>query len=250
MAGSRIGDRPSESGDADSSGHLDLDRSRTIGLVLAEAYPILLFGLEYAFKIESGFQVLACCAHGDEALRAVVRHRPDVLVLDLEIPGGALNILREVVALDVPTRVVLLAATLDEQVMLEATRLGAKGIVLKSMARQLLIQCVRKVHRGGTWLERVSAARAVERLLRHEEGQREAVAALSARELEIVRMVVSGRSNKQIGDRLAISEGTVKVHLHHVYEKLNVKGRLELTLYTRDRGFFLFASDPLRARST
>ena len=213
-------------------------REGIVGLVLAETYPILLEGMEHVFTSEPGFRVLASCTNGDDALGAVRRHRPDVLVLDLEIPGDAMTLLQELAADPVTTRVVLLAARLDEHEMLEATRLGVKGILLKSMARHLLIQCVRKVHRGAMWVEKASMARAVEQLLRHEAGYRDAVTRLSPRELELVRISASGMSNKELAEQLSISEGTVKMHFHHIYEKLGVKGRLELTLYARDKGLF------------
>jgi DNA-binding NarL/FixJ family response regulator len=214
------------------------DRASPVGLVLAETYPILLEGMEHVFTLEPGFRVLATCTNGDEALRAVRLHHPDVLLLDLEIPGNAMRVLRELAVEPVKTRVVLLAARLDEHEMLEATRLGVKGILLKSMARHLLIHCVRKVHRGATWLEKTSMARAVDQLLRHEAGYRDAVARLSPRELEVVRMGAGGRSNREIANQLSIAEGTVKMHFHHIYEKLGFNSRLELTLYARDKGLF------------
>jgi two-component system, NarL family, nitrate/nitrite response regulator NarL len=226
------------------------DSTSNVGLVLAETYPILLEGMEHVFTSEPGFRVLASCTTGDEALRAVRRHHPDVLVLDLEIPGDAMTVIQELAAGPVKTRVVLLAARLDEQQMLDATRFGVRGILLKSMARHLLIHCVRKVHRGSTWLEKTSMTRAVDQLLRHEAGYRDAAARLSPRELEVVRMGASGRSNREIANQLSIAEGTVKMHFHHIYEKLGFKSRLELTLYARDKGLFpsLLVEQPDRRR--
>jgi DNA-binding NarL/FixJ family response regulator len=203
-------------------------RAEVIGLVLAESYPLLLQGMQDAFMSEAGIRVVAACADADEAMRAVERHQADVLVLDLDISGNAMELLKQVAAAALPVRVVLLAAQLGEAVMLEAMRLGVKGIVLKNMPRHLLVQCVRKVHRGETWVEKVSVGRVVEQFLQEETGFREAAAPLTRREIDVVRMVISGRPNKEIADKLAISEGTVKAHLHHVYEKLGVKGRLEL----------------------
>src|SRR5207247_10405599 len=137
---------------------------------------------QHASTSVRGSRVRASCTTGAEALRAVRRHHPDVLVLDVEIPGNAMTILQELAADQLTTRVVLLAAHLSEHEMLEATRLGVKGILLKSMARHLLIHCVRKVHRGATWLEKGSTTRAVEQLLRNEAGYRDVVARLSRRE--------------------------------------------------------------------
>jgi two-component system nitrate/nitrite response regulator NarL len=198
---------------------------------------MLLDGMQRALDSEHGIKVVAGCADGDEAVRAVGRYLPDVLMLDLGISGkNAHQVLAEIASEHAATRVIVLAASLDEHEMLEVTRLGAKGIMLKNMGRHLLVQCVRKVHRGGTWIEKVSMGRAVEHLMRHEAGYRAATQILSLRELDVLRSVVSGKSNKEIAAALGISEGTVKVHLHHVYEKLGVKGRLELALYARDKG--------------
>ena len=213
------------------------EHASPIGLVLADAYPVLLEGLEHLFKSEPGFRVLASCTEGGEALRVVRQLRPDVFVLDLDISGtGAWPILRHLAADHVATRIVVTAARINDEEMIEATRLGVKGIILKSMSRQQLVQCVRKVHRGATWLEKVSTGQAVERLVQRDASYREAAGMLTPREFQVFRMALGGRSNKEIADGLAISEGTVKSHLHRIYDKLNVKGRFGLTLYAHDKG--------------
>jgi two-component system, NarL family, nitrate/nitrite response regulator NarL len=115
----------------------------------------------------------------------------------------------------------------------EGTRLG---VVLKGMAPQLLVQCVRKVHAGEPWIERHSTNRVLHRLLRHEVGARELTGVLTPRELEIVRLVVArGLPNVTIAKELHISEGTVKIHPHNIYEKLHLDGRLALLLYAQDK---------------
>jgi DNA-binding NarL/FixJ family response regulator len=106
---------------------------------------------------------------------------------------------------------VLLTAAIDENEVLEAVRLGMHSVVLKEMASQLIVQCIRKVHSGEQWLEKRSVGRAVEMLLERDAGLREIGDLLTARELELVRLVASGRRNKLIADKLSISEGTVKV---------------------------------------
>jgi DNA-binding NarL/FixJ family response regulator len=147
---------------------------------------------------------------------------------------GGLDVLRTIRAEGLATRVVVLTAALDEEDVLEAIALGARGVVLKEMASALLVECLRRVHEGGTWLERDSAGRALDRLARREEG-REAASTLTPRELDVVRLVLSGLRNKEIAERLAIGEGTVKIHLHHAYEKLGVDSRLELAVFARDK---------------
>jgi len=225
------------------------DDSRVVGLVLAESYPILLEGMDRLFRSEPGFKVLACCTNGEDALRAVQRHHPDVLVLDLRLPGrSALTVLREVVEKIASTRVVLNAENPGSEEVLEGLQRGARGLVLKSMPSRLLVQCVRKVHRGATWFDEASAGRAIDRLLSQDAGQRDVAERLTRREFDVLRMAVRGESNKDIADKLTVSEGTVKAHLHHIYEKLNVKGRLELVLYSRDKGLLSFRSESERPR--
>ena len=208
-----------------------------ISLVLADDHPIILDGLEMLFRAEQDFQVLARCVNGEETIQAVRQHRPDILILDIRMPGkDGLAVLREVKKDSLPTRAVLLTVGLDEDDLLEAIRLGVRGVVLKEMAPQMLVQCVRKVHAGGQWLEKRSVGRALEKMLLREAGERQVAGVLTPRELEIVRMVAAGLRNKEIAESLSISEGTVKIHLHHIYEKLHLGGRLELALYAQERG--------------
>ena len=208
-----------------------------IRLVLADDHPLILDAVEQLFGMEEDVQVLARCMNGEDTLRAVRQHRPDILILDIRMPGNDdLSVLRDIRREKLPTRVVLLTAALDEEEVLAAIRLGVRGVVLKEMAPRLLVQCVRKVHDGGQWLERRSMGRALDRLLRREAGAREAAGLLTARELEIMYMLTSGLRNKEIAEKLSISIGTVKIHLHHIYEKLHVDSRLELLRYAQEKG--------------
>lgn len=208
-----------------------------IRLVLADDHPLVLEGLANLLRPEEGFEVLARCATGRETLEAVESHAPDLLVLDLRMPGlDGLDVLRELRTRGSAVRVVLLTAALDEDDVLEAIRLGVKGVVLKEMAPSLLLQCLRKVHAGGQWLEKDSVGRALERLLRRDSGMQEAQSVLTPRELDVVKMVAAGLRNKDLAERLFVAEGTVKVHLHNIYEKLGIDGRVTLALWARERG--------------
>jgi len=208
-----------------------------IRLLLADDHPIVLDGLEQLFRLEEDFRVLGRCLRGEEVVTQVMKLRPDVLVLDMRMPGhDGLAVLRELKDRPHQTRVVILAATLTEEEMLEAMRLGVRGIVLKEMAPRLLVECIRKVHGGGQWLEKNIAGAALDRLARRESAERQLAGALTPREVEIARSIGAGRSNRETADALFISEGTVKTHLHRIYEKLHIHGRLELGLYARDKG--------------
>ncbi len=207
-----------------------------IRLVLGDDHPIVLDGLENLFRLEPDFRIVARCMNGEECLVAVRRYEPDVLVLDLRMPRkDGLSVLRELHREKHPVKVVLLAAALEEEEVLEALRLGVRGMVLKELAPQMVIQCVRKVHAGEQWLEKQAFGRALQTLLRREAGEREAGAVLTPRELEMVGMVARGLRNKEMSERMNISEGTVKIHLHHIYRKLKVENRVELILYAQSK---------------
>lgn len=208
-----------------------------IRLALADDHPIVLDGLDQLFRLEPDIAVVARCRNADEALRAIRMEAPDVLVLDLLMPGGGgLDLLRAMGDKDRHTRVILLTAVIDDDQLLEAIRLGAQGVVLKDMAPQLLLEAIREVHAGGQWLEQGLGGRALRRLLSRERRASQAARLLSSREREIVRLVATGLRNRAVAERLSISEGTVKVHMHNIYEKLDVNGRVELTNYARENG--------------
>jgi DNA-binding NarL/FixJ family response regulator len=208
-----------------------------IRVILADDHPIVLHGLERMFESHADFQVAACCRDADAALAAVRKKNADVLVLDLRMPGrGGLDVLRTMAAEKLACRTLLLTAAIGDDEVVEAVRLGATGVVLKESAPEALLEGVRRVHAGEQWLDRDTLARAFGRVLRKESAAREAAQVLTRREIEIIRMIGEGLRNKAIADRLAISEGTVKIHLHNVYEKLGVGGRLELMLYAQRHG--------------
>jgi DNA-binding NarL/FixJ family response regulator len=208
-----------------------------IRLVVADDHPLILEALQQLFGLEDDFKLLSCCRTGTETLQAVKDSQPDVLILDIRMPGqDGLAVLRALREEHTSTRVVLLTAALEEHEVLEAIRLGAQGVVLKEMASHLLVQCVRKVHAGGQWVERHSVSRALETMLRHQDGLRDVTGLLTPRELEIVRLAAQGFRNKRIAQTLSISLGTVKLHLHHIFKKLPIDSRLALTLYARDKG--------------
>lgn len=209
----------------------------TINLVLVDDHPLVLNGLQQLFSMEPDINVLASCSDGEHAVQTVINYQPDILILDLKMPRkNGLEVLRELQQETLPTKVVLLTAALDDDEVLEAIRLGVRGVVLKEMAPQLLIQCINKVHAGGEWLEKDSVGRALEKMLKRETEMQLITQILTPRELKLVNLVAGGLSNKQIAEKLYITEGTVKVHLHNVYDKLQVKSRVALTLYAQEKG--------------
>jgi two-component system, NarL family, nitrate/nitrite response regulator NarL len=204
----------------------------TIRLVLADDHPLMLNALEQLFGKEEDCLVLACCTTGAETLQAVRLHRPDVLLLDLNLPeGDGLAVLRLMHDEQLHCRVVLLTGAIDVDKVQAAMDLGICGVVLKEAKPQVILQCIRTVHNGGTWLERSSSHHSLEELWQRVDRARQLARKLTMREVEVVRLLNAGLGNKQIANQLFISEGTVKRHLHDIYERLGVSGRLKLVCY-------------------
>lgn len=208
-----------------------------IRLVIADDHPLILEGVERMFRSEGDFDLLARCGDGEEAAAAVARTKPDVAIFDIRMPKldgvAALERLRSG---GVTSKVVLLTAGLDDGRILDGFRVGAEGIVLKEMAPRLLVETVRRVHAGGQCWDNPSVMGALRRMMQQEHVRSRAATLLTPRETEITAMVASGLRNKEIAFRLSISEGTVKLHLNSIYEKLGVDGRVPLTLWAREAG--------------
>ncbi len=208
-----------------------------IRILLADDHPIVLDGLEGLFRIEPDIKVVGRCLSGDEVLPALRTLKPDLLLLYIRMPRmDGMEVLRALHREGLGTKVVLLAASFEDDQVVEGLRLGARGMVLKELAPPLMIECVRRVYEGGQWIEQEASGRALERLLKREAAEKEASRDLTPRELELVRLAASGLRNREMSSRLAISEGTVKMHLHNVYRKLKLENRVELANYARAKG--------------
>lgn len=208
-----------------------------ITLVVADPHPLVLLGMECLFRQEGDFQVLAQCKDCDSALAALKTHKTDILLTEIDLPGGGgLALAGRLGEQGLPTRVVLLASQLSSEQATLALKMRIDGVVLKGMPVQLLLQCLRKVHAGGQWLEKESFSRAMESILRREAGARQVMGVLSPREIAVVESVAQGMSNREIGQKLFISEGTVKIHLGNIYRKLGIDSRVDLVMLARDKG--------------
>jgi two-component system, NarL family, nitrate/nitrite response regulator NarL len=216
---------------------LNLPRRR-ISVVIADDHPIVLAGLETLLQREPDIEVVDHCADGIETMRSVTKHRPDILILDLRMPrADGVAVLQQMSKERLPTRVVLLAAVIDDDALLEAIRLGARGVVLKEMAPRFLVDCVREVHAGHQWFEQRAVGDAMDKLVRREAANKEISALLSRREIDVARAVAKGLRNREIAEKLGIAEGTVKLHLHTIYTKLRVDGRTALVVKLNEKSF-------------
>jgi DNA-binding NarL/FixJ family response regulator len=207
----------------------------TVSIVIADDHPIFRDGLRRLLEAEPGFAVVGEASNPTQAVATVRRLVPDVLLLDLNMPGGGgLAALRDLgsQALGGKTRVILLTAAIERHEQLAAVSLGVRGIIMKESATSLLIACLRAVVAGDAWLgtERVSDLPVA---VQRRAGPRSPLpsATLTPRELDIVAAIVDGASNREIARRFDISLQTVKNHLSTIFEKLGVSTRLELALH-------------------
>lgn len=214
---------------ADAPKAFERPRPRRIRLVLADRQPITLAGLDALFSRESEFLVLQRCTNGDEVVRAVMAHRPDVILLDRNLPPtDAVTVLRTLSAEGVTVRTVLLSDRPNGDHFDWALRLGVYGVAFKTMDPRLVVNAVKDVFGG-------------KRTLCGHEAVGEDVAApdepgtLTRRQLEVARAAARGLSNKELATQLGVSEGTIKNHLHAVYERLQLEGRLALVLYLKEK---------------
>ncbi|MGA5823943.1 response regulator [Kitasatospora sp. NPDC094028] len=196
----------------------------TIRLVLVDDHPVVRDGLRGMFTAAPGFEVVGEAGDGAEALPMIAALRPDVVLMDLRMPRmDGVTTIREMAERGLPARVLVLTTYDTDADVLPAVRAGATGYLLKDAARDELFHAVREAARGASVIAPTVAAK----LLGQVRGPAPEPAreALSPRELEVLRLVASGATNREAAARLFISEATVKTHLIHVYSKLDVKDR-------------------------
>jgi DNA-binding NarL/FixJ family response regulator len=208
-----------------------------IRILIADDHPIFRDGLRRLLEAEPGMKVIGEACDGAEAVKLARQLKPDILLLDLAMPRHpGLEALREISSGPSTTvRVILLTAAAEKNQIVEALQLGARGVVLKDSATQLLLKSIYTVMSGEYWVGRESVSNLVQylRTLVQSSGEeaRQKKFGLTPRELEIVSAVVTGYSNKEIAEYFKISEDTVKHHLSNIFDKLGVSTRLELALF-------------------
>jgi DNA-binding NarL/FixJ family response regulator len=207
-----------------------------IRIVIADDHPIFRDGLRKLLSLEDDFEVVAEANDGKEVLDILEQLEPDIVLLDLKMPGiDGLTALQRLQTIKTKTKVIVLTASEDKNQFVQAMKFGTSGIVLKQTATDLLIKAIRKVHVGEIWLDSHTTAAVMRQFAAPMEpipvGRDRERSPLSAREREIVALVAQGYKNKEMAEKMFISEQTVKNHLHNIFDKLGVSDRLELALY-------------------
>jgi len=212
--------------------------AEAIRILIIDDHVIVRAGLRMLIGNQEGMSVVGEAGTRIDALAIADHEQPDIILLDLDMGNeSGLDFLRELLATAARARVVILTGVRDPEVHRRAVHLGAMGLVFKEKAAEVLIKAIEKVHAGEVWLDRSLTASVLSEMSHPDEGQRpdpEAgkIGSLTSREREIVGHVCEGLKNKQIGDRLFISEATVRNHLTSILGKLELSDRFELALYS------------------
>jgi DNA-binding NarL/FixJ family response regulator len=219
---------------------LHTTQTDTISVLLVDDHALIREGLRQLFTLEDGIRVVGEAVDGVEALRTIQRLKPDVVLMDVHIPVvDGITVTRQIVQDFPDIAVIMLTMYRDQQRMLQAMKSGARGYLLKSASIREVAQAIRTVHAGGMLVEPDMAGVIVNELRRLSEqtkGGQRLLDLLTEKELEIVRYIATGMSNKEIADRLAYSEKTVKNYLSIIFHKLNIRDRTQAAILALRQG--------------
>jgi two-component system response regulator NreC len=208
-----------------------------VTLILADDHPIVLQGLRHLLEGEPEFRIMGEAGDGLEALRLVERLKPDILVVDMMMPGmNGLEVLRQIKKISPTTRTIVLSMQSADAYVVEALKNGAAGYVLKETGPGELVRAVREVIQGNQFLSAKLSERFLDCRRRIEATPLDAYETLTAREREILQMTVEGRTSAEIGEKLMISPRTVEVHRSNLTIKLGIKNQTELIRFAIKRG--------------
>ena len=207
---------------------MDGQKKDRIRILIADDHSVVREGMVSLVKRKPDMKVVAEASNGREAVDLWKEHRPDITLLDLRMPElDGVGAIKEIRELDENARIVVLTTFDGDEDIYRAIKAGAKGYMLKDTARETLMECIRKVHGGETCIPPTLASKLADRV----SGE-----TLSTREIEVLQRVAVGKSNKEIGAELFISEGTVKTHVKSIFSKLDVVSRTEAVATATRRG--------------
>lgn len=212
---------------------------RPITIMIVDDHVVIRSGLRMLIEHDQNMRVVAMAGNQEEALERAASETPDVIILDLLLGDeDALTFLPELCQASPKSRVLILTGVQSPDSHRRAIRRGAMGIVLKEHAADQLLKAIKKVHDGEVWIERSMVGDMIQELSRPPMVDPEMVKieSLTDREREVIALVGEGLKNKQVGERLFISETTVTHHLSSVFSKLDVSDRLELIIYAFRHG--------------
>jgi two-component system NarL family response regulator len=200
----------------------------SIRILIVDDHPVVRAGLASMLGTQEELELVGAARSGEEALRMLEEHRPDVLLLDLRMPGmSGVETLQALKTANRQVRVIILTNYETDEDIYRAVQAGAQGYLLKDTSLREMVEAIRAVHSGKRYIPRHIASRLAERMVRTN---------LTSRELEILKMLSKGPTNKQIGHALGISDNTVRNHVLKIIEKLEVSDRTEAATTAIQRG--------------
>ena len=211
---------------------------RPIRLLLVDDHAVVRKGMRALLDREPGLEVVGEAENGEQAVRAAERLRPDVILMDLEMPGiGGIEATRHISATQPESRIVVLTSHAAEEDVFPALKAGALGYLLKHSAPEDVLQAIRQAYRGETVLHPAIARMVLQELNRPAQPKQAPTAdPLSERELEVLRLLARGLSNQEIADTLVVGEATVRSHVSSILRKLQLASRTQAALYALREG--------------
>jgi two-component system response regulator DegU len=215
-----------------------------IRVVIADDHPIVRNGIKTELSRYEDIEVIGEAVDGDETLSRTTMLEPDVLLLDINMPGmRAIDVARELAALKSKTKVLVLSAFGDLEYILATLKAGASGYMLKDEEPTTIVKGIRAISSGETWLSSDVARRLVFASVRSNQGAGQSE--LTTRENEVLGLIAKGHDNRKIADFLTISEGTVKNHVSNIYDKIRVNSRAEAVAWAWQHGLVKSEEEPL-----
>ncbi len=213
-----------------------------IRILIADDHSVFRYGLRALLESEPGFTVIGEAVDGSQVANLITSLNPAILMLDIAMPRlTGIEVMREMSSTHGQVRTIILTAAIEKQQIVEALQLGARGILLKDAAIQMVAQCIEGVLAGDYWVGHKAVTSLVDYLreLTRVTGNKPAnkMPEFTPREQEIVSAILTGSSNKEIAVRLCIAEDTVKHHLSSIFNKSGVSNRLELAIWSMNKGF-------------
>jgi two-component system, NarL family, nitrate/nitrite response regulator NarL len=200
---------------------------RCTSVVIADRYPVVLLGLSAVLAAHRDFNIVASCSDGTSCIEALRNLAPNIAILDVSMPGvTGLEILSIVNSENLSTRLVFLTASDEDSDLVMSAAADGYSVIPKDVAPEVLVQSLRQIAEGQRLLPLLSSEQAISRGQSALTGN--ALTTLTDRERQIMRLVSEGLSNKEIGRRLNIADGTIKVHLHNIFQKLEISNRTVL----------------------
>jgi NarL family two-component system response regulator LiaR len=211
-------------------GGLEAELTGGITVLVADDHPLVRRGLQTFLELQDDLELVGEAADGEEAVAKAERLRPQVVLMDVVMPRlGGIDAIRRIREASPATSVIVLTSFVDDEKVVQAVRAGAAGYLLKDMEPREVAEAIRRVSRGESLLHPAVAAKLMQEVART--GRRSAADVLTARELEVLRLLARGLSNKAIARELTVTEKTVKTHVSNILSKLDLTDRTQAALY-------------------